>query len=84
MQWADFAADVPAAWQSGPGREYLAAEAIRAEVTGRFELRYMAGVTAEMRVLWDGSVFNIKAPPVVDHTARRYMTLLVGSGVNSG
>ena len=29
--WSDFATDVPASWLSGPGREYMAAEAIRAE-----------------------------------------------------
>jgi SPP1 family predicted phage head-tail adaptor len=82
--WNVFAADVPAAFQSGPGREYLAAEAIRAEVAGRFNIRYLPGVTAQMRVLWDGLVWNIKAPPIVDPTARREMTLLVGAGVNDG
>lgn len=82
--WADFAANLPASWLAGPGREYLAAEAIRAEVTGRFELRHLPGVTAKMRVLWEGVVYSIKAPPAVDPTARRSMVLLVGSGVNDG
>ena len=28
--------------------------------------------------------WNIKAPPIIDATARRDMTLLVGAGVNDG
>ena len=82
--WADFAVNVPASWLAGPGREFMAAEAIRAEVTGRLELRYLSGVTAQMRVLWDGATYNIKAPPAVDQTGRRSMILMVGSGVNAG
>lgn len=82
--WVDLYADVPADFVAGPGREFLAAEAIRAETVGRFVLRYLPGVTAAMRVLWDGQVWSIKAPPIVDHTARREITLLVGAGVNDG
>ena len=77
--WSDFAADVPASWLAGPGREYMAAEAIRAETVGRFEIRYLPGVTAQMRILWDGAVYAIKAPPQVDPTGRREMTIMVGS-----
>lgn len=82
--WVDVHASVPADFVSGPGREFLAAESIRAETAGRFEVRYLSGITAEMRVVWDGMVWSIKAPPIVDHTARRAMTLLVGAGVNNG
>ena len=82
--WVTLHADVPADFVSGPGREFLAAEAIRAETVGRFVLRYLPGITADMRVLWDGLVWSIKAPPIVDRTARREMTLLVGAGVNDG
>ena len=84
VEWADFAADVPAAWLGGPGREYLAAESIRAEVAGRFTTRYLPGVTAEMRILWDGAIYNIKAPPMLDPTARRQMIIMVGAGINDG
>lgn len=82
--WADFATNVPAAFLSGPGREYLAAEAIRAEVAGRLVIRYLPGVTAEHRVLWDSLIWNIKAPPVLDPTARREMILMVSAGINDG
>lgn len=79
-----FADGIPADWLPGPGREYLASESTRAEVEGRFVIRYLSGVTAAMRVVWDGRVWNIKAPPLLDRTARREMTLMVGSGANDG
>lgn len=82
--WVDFAVDVPAEFLSGPGREFLAAESIRAETVGRFQMRFLDGVTAAHRVLWNGKVWDIKAPPIVDRTAQREMTLLVGQGLTDG
>ena len=55
--WTDLLANVPAAWLAGPGREYLASESLRAEVQGRFLLRWSpesAGIRATDRALWDG------------------------------
>lgn len=82
--WVDRFVDVPASFLAGPGREFLAAEAIRAETVGRLEMDYIPGVTAAMRVLWDGQAWAIKAPPMLDPTARRSMTLMVGAGVTDG
>lgn len=75
---------IPMRWLPGPGSEYLAGEATRAEVEGRMFTRYLPGITAAMRVQWDGRIWNIKAPPLVDETARREITLMVGSGANNG
>ncbi|MEJ7746060.1 MAG: phage head closure protein [Luteimonas sp.] len=83
VAWAD-AANVAAQWLPGPGREYLAGEAIRAEVVGRFVIRYQPGITAGHRVIWDGTTYEIKAPPQGDATARRELTLMVGGGVSDG
>lgn len=74
---------LPAAWLPGPGREFLAAEALRAETSGRLVIRYMPGVEAEMRVLWDGMVWDIKAV-LPDPTRRREITLMVSQGANQG
>lgn len=71
--------DVPAEWISGPGREFLADEATRAETTGRFKIRWVPGVHEKMQVHWDGKVFEIKAPPQPDSTGRRELLLMVGS-----
>ena len=80
--WVDRIVDEPANWKAGPGREYLASEAIRAEVTGRFEIRWSpeaAQILPFDRVLWDGRVMELKAPPLPDATARRMLILMVGS-----
>lgn len=85
--WSDYAADVPAKWLVGPGREYLASEALRSEVQGRFELRWsplIATVTPLDRALWDGRVYDIKSPPLTEATARRTITLMVAEGLNDG
>lgn len=76
LDWTAFASNVPAEFKPGPGREYLAGEAIRNEVTGRFMLRYMPGVLPSMRVQWDGEAWRIAAV-LPDPTARKELTLMV-------
>jgi SPP1 family predicted phage head-tail adaptor len=71
----------------GPGREYLASEALRAEVTGRFVIRYSApaaAIKASDRVDWDGRVMEIKAPPLPDPTGRISLTLMVAEAGTDG
>ena len=85
--WVDRIVDEPANWKAGPGREYLASEAIRAEVTGRFEIRWSpeaAQILPFDRVLWDGRVMEMKAPPLPDATARRMLILMVGENGSDG
>ena len=87
LGWAVLMADEPAGWLPGPGREYLADEALRASVTGRFTIRWSAEamtITAGDRVLWDGRVMELKAPPMVDATARREITLMVAEDGSDG
>lgn len=75
---------IPAEWRAGPGREYLASESLRAEVQGRFIVRWSpdtAGIRYTDRVLWDGQVYELKSDPLVDPSARREVTLMVARGV---
>ena len=85
--WADRVVDEPAEWLPGPGREYLASEALRAEVSGRFSVRWSpatAAIQASDRVLWDGRVMEVKGPPLPDRTARKWITLMVSEAGNDG
>lgn len=91
--WADAFPDVtaqggfPAAYKAGPGREYLASEALRAEVQGRFILRWSPdarSIKAADRILWDGLVWQVKSPPMVDPSARKEITLMVSEGLLDG
>lgn len=85
--WVDRVVNEPAQWFAGPGREYLASEATRASVTGRFKIRWSpeaALIQASDRVLWDGRLMELQAPPLPDETARRELTLMVGEAGTDG
>ena len=82
--WVNHLDPLPAEWKAGPGREYLASESLRAEVQGRFIVRWSpdtAGIRYTDRVLWDGQVYELKSDPLVDPSARREVTLMVARGV---
>lgn len=76
-----------AQWLPGPGNEYLASEAVRAQVTGRFVLPWTAAaaaIRASDRVDWDGRVMEIKAPPLPDPSGRLSLTLMVAETGTDG
>ena len=78
--WVDRLVDEPAAWLAGPGREYLASEAVRTSTQGRFSVRWSpeaAAMVAGDRVLWDGRTMALVAPALTDQTGRRELTLMV-------
>lgn len=43
------------------GREFMAAQQINSEITIAFRTRYLSGVTAKMRISWDGRLFDIES-----------------------
>jgi len=51
------------------GREFFAAEHVQSEITHRVRLRYRAGITSEMRVVYAGRVLMIQS--VIDRGERR-------------
>jgi head-tail adaptor len=85
--WTNRLEEEPVEWEAGPGREYLASEATRAAVAGRFYVRSSAAtraITAGDRVLWDGRTMEVKAPPLPDETARRWLILMVAETGTNG
>ena len=87
LSWVDRVANEPADWMAGPGREYLAGEAIRAAVVGRFRIRWNpvnSAILSGDRVVWDGRTMEIKAPPQPDETARRELLLMVAEAGTDG
>jgi SPP1 family predicted phage head-tail adaptor len=65
------------------GRELFAAQAAQSEVTTRFRIRYRIGLSAKMRLLCDGVIYNIEA--VLDRDGRkRELQLMCSSGLNNG
>ena len=59
--WSDF----KTVWSSVEplvGRELFAAQKINAETTIRVKMRYVAGITSKMRVVYGTRIFDILAP----------------------
>lgn len=82
-EWADVAsmwADV----RFLNGLETVRADAPIAVAKASIRIHYRAGVAANMRVLHDGLVFDIKSPPLPDSTGRLYLDLACEQGANLG
>lgn len=58
------------------GRELMLAQQINSEITVRIELRYLAGVTAKMRVAQGTNVYEIIAPPINVEMRNRELHLM--------
>lgn len=65
--WMDVAT-VWAAVEPLRGREYFEAHQVQAEVTTRIRIRYRPGVRPDMRVVYNGRIFNIQS--VIDPEER--------------
>lgn len=57
--WTTFQAGVPCSIDPISGREYFTQQQVQGEVTHRIRLRYLAGITQSMRVLYGARVFDI-------------------------
>jgi len=72
--------DVTTVWakvEEGAGSERLTGERLAAQAALSLTIRYRAGVTTEMRALWNARVLNIRA--VRDKGGRkRFLTLECG------
>ena len=74
---------VPAEVLTGPGREMHAAGTKLAETTARIKSRWFPGLRQDMRILWQGRVFDIVSIET-DVTDRREYRLRVKDGLSDG
>lgn len=81
--WANWLADEPAEVVPLSGKEFIAAGAGQAAVDTRMTIRWRAGVLPTMRVVFDGSNYQISAV-LPDPTNRRHLTLMCQRGANDG
>jgi SPP1 family predicted phage head-tail adaptor len=68
--------EVWAAVEPLEGRERIQAMQTDADVSHKVTMRYRAGVTAAMRVLHEGRVLDVVAPPI-DHEERHQSMVLL-------
>ena len=74
---------VPAEVLLGPGKEFAGEGATQAQIDARINLRWFAGLTQAMRILWDGRIFNIESIET-DLTGREEWRLKCSAGVSEG
>lgn len=80
--WSTFATTYAGIYPMS-GREFIAAMQLQAQQVVQIAIRYIPGVVADMRVNWNGTIYNIKA--VLDVESReRVLNLMCDAGVNSG
>jgi SPP1 family predicted phage head-tail adaptor len=83
FDWVPWLENEPAECLTGPGREFIAADAKQAETTLRVTIRWRPGVHEAMRLRWDGRVYDIQSIET-DATARRELWLRCSGGVSNG
>lgn len=81
--WVTFAT-VNAEKDPQRGREFFAEHKVQDVLSTVWRIRYLAGVTAKMRVAFNGEFFDIVSPPVDVKGRTREMFLLTVSGVKDG
>ena len=74
---------VPAEVLTGPGREFRAADALQAVTDARINLRWFPGLRQDMRILWDGRIYDITGM-ATDRTGRQEWRLTCQEGANNG
>lgn len=83
--WADVSGLVLVAASVEPlqGRELVNAQAVFAETTTRFTLRYRAGITPAHRIAFGGKVYNIHG--LVDLKMKHLeLVIMASEGLNEG
>lgn len=81
--WVNLVDSVPANILASTGKEYVSSneEVSKAQVSMR--IRWRTDITAAMRVLFDGGIFNIEAV-LPDYAGRRYVDLACSIGTSNG
>jgi SPP1 family predicted phage head-tail adaptor len=72
--WSTFAT-VWASVEPGSSREFTAAKQVNGELTHEIRMRYLAGLTSKMRIVFGGRVFDIQ-PPMNVREANREMRIM--------
>lgn len=65
-------------------REFIASQAMQAEITARAVIRYRADIDASMRLIHRGKIYNIIGILADKNSGLEYQTLTLSEGVNDG
>jgi len=65
-------------------RDFMQSQADQSELSARIKVRYRTGITADMRILFRGQVYNIAGVQPDNRSGLDYLTIPVTQGVNDG
>lgn len=80
VNWLTFAS-VWAGKAPFSAKEFTAAKALHSKLTARFTIRYREDITAEMRIIHRGKIYNIEGVLPDKESGLEYITLPVSEGV---
>jgi SPP1 family predicted phage head-tail adaptor len=81
--WLDFGGRLWAKAEPFTGREFLAAGAEQRTTDTRFVIRYRAGVTAALRLLWNDQPYEIVSAVAVDG-GTEWIEIMATTGARDG
>ena len=84
VSWVDLHTDVPADVQPLSAREFIAAQAAQSQTVARIVIRHRDGLTADMRILHRGKVYNPQGWLADRDSGLEYLTAPVTEGVTDG
>lgn len=76
--------NVPAEIVPLSAKEFLSAQALQSQIVARITIRYRTGITAKMRAVHNGTLYNIEGVLKDPKTGLDWLTLPVSEGVNDG
>lgn len=82
--WTTVWDKVPAAVEALSAKEFIASQAVQSQVSARITIRYREGLTASMRILHNGRIYNIEGVLPDPDSGRAWLTLPCSEGVNDG
>lgn len=65
-------------------REFIQSQTTQSQVVARITVRYIQGLSADMRILHNGTVYNIGGVLPDNESGLEYITIPVSQGVNDG
>lgn len=57
------------------GREYFEARKIESEATHKIIIRYLPGITPDMKIDFKGRIFNFEGPPINPEERNKYLEI---------
>jgi SPP1 family predicted phage head-tail adaptor len=84
IEWRAVFTSVPAAIEPLSAREFMSARAMQSQITARIVIRYCEGLTADMRIVHNTTIYNVEGWLPDRDSGREYITAPVSQGVNQG